>query len=115
MNTGTDWDVAAEKAIRTLPKPQELGGYYYAAEPCLRIDGAKYAWGWNSGADTTGLGWKKAVAIGSGARRGASLQENNWQLTADPLPQMAMEQQPMGTVVRNSGAESRRRSSKHRI
>jgi alpha-L-rhamnosidase len=105
VNTGTDWDVAAEKAIRTLPKPQELGGYYYAAEPCVRIDGAKYAWGWNSGADTAGLEWKKAVAIGSGARRGASLQENNWQLTADPLPQMEMEQQPMGTVVRNSDAE----------
>ncbi len=105
VNTGTDWDVAAEKAIRTLPKPQELGGYYYAAEPCVRIDGAKYAWGWNSNANPTQLEWKKAVAIGSGARRGASLQENNWQLTADPLPQMTMEQQPMGTVVRNSGAE----------
>lgn len=106
VNTGSDWEVAIETAVRTLPKPQELGGYYYAAEPCLRIDGAKYAWGWNSGADTPGLAWKKAVAIGSGARRGASLQENNWQLIADPLPQMAVEQQPMGTVVRNSGAET---------
>jgi alpha-L-rhamnosidase len=105
VNTGTDWDVAAEKAIRTLPKPQELGGYYYAAEPCLRIEGTKYAWGWNSGSATPGVDWKKSVAIGAGARRGASLQENNWQLTADPLPQMAMEQQPMGAVVRNSGAE----------
>ena len=105
VNTGTEWDVAAEKAIRTVPKPQELGRYYYAAEPCLRIDGAKYAWGWNSGADANGLGWKKAVAIGAGAPRGASLQENNWQLIADPLPQMAMEQQPMGAVVRNSDAE----------
>ncbi len=106
VNTGTDWDVAIEKAIRTLPKPQELGGYYYAAEPCLRIDGAKYAWGWNVDASRAGLEWKKAVAIGAGARRGASLQENNWQLTVDPLPQMAMEQQPMGTVVRNSGVKS---------
>ncbi len=105
VNSGTDWDVAIEKSIRTLPKPQELGGYYYAAEPCLRIDGATYAWGWNAGANTPGLVWKKAVAIGSGARRGASLQENNWQLTADPLPQMAMEQQPMGTIKRKSGAE----------
>jgi alpha-L-rhamnosidase len=105
VNTGTDWDVAVEKAIRTLPKPQELGGYYYAAEPCLRLDGATYAWGWNSGADTPALTWKKAVAIGSGARRGASLQENNWQLTADPLPQMTMERQPMGAVIRKSGAD----------
>jgi len=105
VNTGTDWDVAIEKSISTLPKPQELGGYYYAAEPCLRTDGAKYAWGWNSDANTTHLEWQKAVAIGSGARRGASLQENNWQLTADPLPQMTMEQQPIGAVVRNSGAE----------
>src|SRR3984957_15373448 len=105
VNTGTDWDVAIEKSISTLPKPQELGGYYYAAEPCLRIDGAKYAWGWTSATSTTGLEWKKAVAIGSGARRGASLQENNWQLTPDPLPQMTMEQQPMGTVVRKSSIE----------
>jgi alpha-L-rhamnosidase len=105
LNTGTGWDVAVEKAIHALPKPEELGGYYYAAEPCLRIDGAKYAWGWNSGETTPGLTWKKAVAIGSGARRGASLQENNWQLMADPLPQMTMEQQPMGSVVRKSGAE----------
>ena len=105
VNTGTDWDVAVENSIRTLPKPQELGGYYYAAEPCLRIDGAKYAWGWNSGGTAPGLEWKRAVAIGSGARRGASLQENNWQLTADALPQMEMEQQPMGTVVRKTGVE----------
>ena len=103
VNTGTDWDVAVETSIRTLPKPQELGGYYYAAEPCLRIDGATYAWGWSSGTSTPGLTWKKAAAIGSGARRGASLQENNWQLTADPLPQMTMEPQPMGAVVRHSG------------
>ena len=92
-----------EKAIA----PAETAGirrYYYAAEPCLRIDGTKYAWGWNSDADTH-TSMEKAVAIGAGARRGASLQENNWQLTADPLPQMTMEQQPMGTVVRNSGAE----------
>lgn len=106
VNTGTDWDVALEKAISTLPKPQELGGYYYAAEPCLRIDGAKYAWGWNSGANPPGLEWKKATAIGSAARRGASLQENNWQLTSDPLPQLTMERQPMGAVVRKSGAEA---------
>jgi alpha-L-rhamnosidase len=105
VNTGTDWEVAVEKAIRALPKPRELGGYYYAAEPCLRIDGAAYAWGWNSGAATPGLTWMKAVAIGSGARRGASLQENNWQLTADPLPQMTMERQSMGTVVRKSVAD----------
>jgi alpha-L-rhamnosidase len=105
VNTSTDWDVAMETSITTLPKPQEFGGYYYAAEPCLRIDGSKYAWGWNSGADTPNLQWKKAVAIGAGVRRGASLQENNWQLTADPLPQMTMEEQPMGTVVRNSGAD----------
>jgi alpha-L-rhamnosidase len=105
VNTGTDWEVAVEKAIRALPKPQELGGYYYAAEPCLRLDGATYAWGWNSGAAAPGLTWKKAVAIGSGARRGASLQENNWQLTADPLPQMTMERQAMGTVVRKSDAD----------
>jgi hypothetical protein len=105
VNTGTGWDVAVEKSIRTLPKPQELGGYYYAAEPSLRIDGATYAWEWNTGAKTPELEWKKAIAIGSGARRGASLQENNWQLTVDPLPQMAMEQQPMGTVVRQTGVE----------
>jgi alpha-L-rhamnosidase len=105
VNTGTDWEVAIEKSIRTLAKPHELGGYYYAAEPCIRVDGATYAWGWNAGASTPGLEWKKAIPIGSGARRGASLQENNWQLTADPLPQMAMERQPMGTVVRKSGAE----------
>jgi alpha-L-rhamnosidase len=105
VNTGTDWDVAIEKAISPLPKPQELGGYYYAAEPCLRVNGAKYAWGWNSGANTPEFEWKKAVAIGAGARRGASLQENNWQLTIDPLPQMTTEQQPMGKLVRNRGAE----------
>jgi hypothetical protein len=105
VNTGIDWDVAIEKSIRTLPKPQELGGYYYAAEPCLRVDGAAYAWGWNLGASTPGLEWKKAISIGSGARRGASLQENNWQLTADPLPQMEMERQPMGSAVRKSGVE----------
>jgi hypothetical protein len=105
VNTGTNWDVAVEKSIRTLPKPQELGGYYYAAEPCLHVDGATYAWGWNSGANTPGLTWKKASAIGSGAHRGAPLQENNWQLMADPLPQMTMEPQPMGAVVRKSGAD----------
>ncbi len=105
VDTGTDWDVAIEKSISTLPKPQELGGYYYAAEPCVRIDGAKYAWGWNSDGNPAALQWKRAVAIGAGARRGASLQENNWQLTADPLPQMTMEQQSMGAVVRKSGVE----------
>jgi alpha-L-rhamnosidase len=117
VNTGTDWEVMQEKGIRTLPKPAELGGYYYAAEPCLRVDGATLAWGWNaataSGATSDGgsssggavHAWKKAVAIGSGAKRGASLQENNWQLTADPLPQMEMTRQAAGRVVRASGTE----------
>lgn len=107
VNTGVDWEVMREKGIQTLSKPPELGGYYYAAEPGLRMDGATLAWDWQSSASTpvgsTAGGWKKAVAIGSAARRGASLQENNWQLTADPLPQMEMKKQAAGRVVRASG------------
>lgn len=107
VNSGTDWEVMRERGIRTSPKPAELGGYYYAAEPGLRVDGAAVAWGWNVATWSAGASgaWKKAVAIGSGAKRGASLQENNWQLVADPLPQMSVEERSPGRIVRSSGVD----------
>ena len=49
---------------------------------------------------------KRHSPIGNAGLRGAVLQNNNWQLVPDPLPEMAMEATPAGKIVRATGIQS---------
>ena len=104
-NTDGSWEVEDEKGIQTLPTPPEIEHSYYVAEPAERIDGSVFDWSWNNAASSQG-NWKKPLLIGYASLRGAVLQNNNWQLTADPLPAMQMEAMPAGRVVRTTGIQS---------
>jgi alpha-L-rhamnosidase len=104
-NTDGSWEVEEEKGIQTLPTPPEIERSYYVAEPAERIDGSVLDWSWNDAASSHGQ-WKKPLAIGFASLRGAVLQNNNWQLTPDPLPPMQMEAMPAGRVVRTAGIQS---------
>ena len=103
-DTGSGWEVEEEKGVQLLPVPQEIGRFYYVAEPPQRIDGALFDWSWNDAATSRGT-WEKAVSIGNASVRGAILQNNNWQLMPSTLPAMQMELTPVGRVVRTSGVE----------
>src|SRR4030095_5825134 len=74
-------------------------------EPAMRIDGAGFDWSWYDANGSRGK-WEKASPIGNAGLRGAVLQNNNWQLVPDPLPEMAMETNPTGKIVRATGIQS---------
>jgi alpha-L-rhamnosidase len=78
--------------------------FYYAAEPGERIDDASLDWSWNDAVHSRGE-WDKAASIGRAIARGAMLQNINWQLIPDSLPQMQMELTPIGRVVRATGIQ----------
>ena len=92
------------RACNFFPIPQDIGRFYYVAEPPERIDGALFDWSWNDAASSRGK-WEKAISIGNASLRGAILQNNNWQLMPSSLPAMQMELTPVGRVVRTSGVE----------
>ncbi len=107
-NADTDltWEVEQEKAIETLNP--EVGDQYYAAEPGERLDGAKFDWAWSSASrqsDSQNGSWMKAVSLGGAAPRGTTDAPNNWQLVADPLPQMQFAGAAAGRVVRANGVD----------
>ena len=98
-DTDTSWEVEAEEGVRTL-QPEVRG--YYAADPGMRIDGAKFDWSWDSDS-AEGRSWNKAVPLGRGSLRGETDAPNNWQLVKDFLPPMEMHLVPAGRVVRAEG------------
>jgi hypothetical protein len=104
-DTGPTWEVEEERGIQLLATPDNVRNKYYVAEPAERIDGAAFSWDWSS-ASGSGIGWKKAQAIGSATPFGAILQNDNWQLVPDPLPPMQRELTPVGKIVRATGMES---------
>ncbi len=101
-DTNETWEGEEERGITTL-RPKVNG--YYAAEPGLRIDGAKFDWDAN-GEVASKREWTKAVTLGRGALREERDAPNNWQLVSDPLPTMQKTEVPAGKVVRASGIGS---------
>ena len=101
-DTDATWKVEQEKGIHVLPAPPEVRNHYYVAEPAERIDGEALDWTWNRDVDES-TQWKNAQPIGRATLYGSVAQENNWQLTADPLPPMERTLTAAGHVVRSSG------------
>jgi alpha-L-rhamnosidase len=101
-DTGEQWDVERETAIRT--QRPDLEGYY-AAESGMRMDAGAFDWQWDTDSEA-GAGWKKAVPVGAGALRGATDPPTNWQLVSDPLPAMDMKLVAPGKVVRATGVDA---------
>jgi hypothetical protein len=102
-DTDSTWEVEQEKGIGTI-NPQM--NQYYAAGPGERLDGTKFDWAWNRGSlqsDSQRESWTKSVPLGRGAPRGTTDAPNNWQLTADFLPQMQYAETTAGRVVRANG------------
>src|SRR5690349_21320013 len=104
VNTDKSWEVEVENGVQPLRTPPDMQRFYYAAEPGERIDGAYFDWSWNDAAHSRGE-WDKAASIGSAISRGAMLQNINWQLIPDSLPQMQMELTPIGRIVRATGIQ----------
>ena len=100
-DTDESWSVEVEPGIRTV-QPQVSG--YYAADPCIRLDGAVFDWSWTADAPP-GPSWTKPIALGRGSLRGETDAPNNWQLLPDILPPMEMRPVPAGKVVRADGIE----------
>jgi alpha-L-rhamnosidase len=103
-NSDASWEVEEEKGVQILPTPPAIRDHYYVSEPAERIDGSTFDWNWNS--DTAGGSWKKAETIGRATPLGSVLQENNWQLVADPLPAQEMTLTSTGHVVRSTETRS---------
>jgi alpha-L-rhamnosidase len=99
-DTDASWDVEEETGITAL-RPKVNG--YFAAEPGVRMDGAKIDW--YAASEKSGDGaWKKAVTLGRGALREEQDAPNNWQLVADGLPAMEMKEVAAGKVARSGCA-----------
>jgi alpha-L-rhamnosidase len=98
-DTDATWDVEVERGVRSFPL--QLSGYY-AAEPGVRIDGARFDWSWDSDSAVR-RSWHKAVSLGRGSLRGETDPPTNWQLVKDSLPPMEMQLVPSGKVLRSEG------------
>jgi hypothetical protein len=105
-DTGPSWEVEEERGFQLLPTPEALRRQYYVAEPAERIDGTLFDWDWNTGNTGPTSHWKPSQSIGRAIPVGVAVQENNWQLTPDPLPTMRMDMKPPGRLVRFTGIES---------
>ncbi len=97
-DTNGTWEAELETGIETI-RPKVKG--YFAAEPGLQMDGAKFDWNAASGESSSG-NWTKAVTLGRGALREERDAPNNWQLVRDKLPPMEMQEVPPGLVVRTN-------------
>ena len=95
-DTNISWEVAWEKGIETF-KPKVPG--YYAAEPGEKLDGKVFDWDWQDVAKSKAK-WLRPISLGRGALREETDAPNNWQLEADPLPQMEYSEVEDGRVVR---------------
>jgi len=102
VDTDATWEVEQEKGVKVLPTPPEVRNHYYVAEPAERIDGETFDWSWNGDVDDKAQ-WKNAKPIGRATLYGSVAQENNWQLTDDPLPPMERTLTAAGHVVRSAG------------
>lgn len=98
-DTDASWDVEVERGILAVP-PKVSG--YYAADPGMRLNEAKFDWSWNQD-ENRGGSWHKAVSLGRGSLRGETDPPNNWQLVQDFLPPTEMRLVPAGKVVRAEG------------
>ena len=103
-DTDKTWEVEEEKGIQPLQTLTNMQRFYYAAEPGERIDGSAFDWSWNDANHSQGE-WEKAASIGNAIARGAMLQNINWELLPDPLPQMQMEVTSIGRVARATGIQ----------
>jgi alpha-L-rhamnosidase len=97
-DTDATWDAEVERGIRTR-EPKVSG--YYAADPGVRLNAAKFDWSWNE--EENRASWHKAVLLGRGSLRGEIDPPNNWQLVQDFLPPMEMRLVPAGKIVRVQG------------
>ncbi len=104
VDTDESWEVEQENGLKTLPTPLDVLTHYYVSEPVEQIDGAAFDWDWDADSDSGGH-WKKATQIGRASLQGGALQNDNWQLVADPLPAMQEKFESAGTVVRAMGME----------
>ena len=104
IDTNNTWEVAEENGIQVLATPPDLQRTYFVAEPAMRIDGTELDWSWDDASSSRGK-WEKAAPIGNAGLRGAVLQNNNWQLVPDTLPEMVMEPTPAGKIVRATGIQ----------
>jgi hypothetical protein len=108
-DTGPTWQVEQEKGIEVMPTPRQVRNRYYVAEPAERIDGRTLDWNWNAEMPLDSQAasrWTTPLSIGRATAYGSNAQENNWQLTSDPLPAMERNAQPAGRLVRSSGIDS---------
>jgi alpha-L-rhamnosidase len=101
VDTNESWDVEQERGIETLRT--NLPGFYYVAGPGEKLDAGKFDWSFDREEVKDKSGWTKAVTLGRGALRWERDAPNNWQLVADPLPEMEMREVANGKVVRATG------------
>lgn len=100
--TDASWQVEREKGIHSIV-PQVQG--YYAADPGERFDASLVHRSFMNETEADPKSWTNALPLSRASIRGESDPHNNWQLVADPLPDMEMKLVPAGHVVRTSGIE----------
>lgn len=97
VDTDSSWEVEQEKGITTM-RPEIHG--YYAAEPGERIDASRIDSSSLTDSSDHAGSWAQAITLGRAVLREGRDAPNNWQLVADPLPQMEMTPSSPGHIVR---------------
>ena len=99
VNTDASWKVIRSTAyLPASADAKESLGQFIVVGPCDRIDGEKYAWGWEKESfDDTN--WSNAKTIDVGHPRGVGT-DINWVLTPRRIPQMEQKEQQFARVRR---------------
>jgi hypothetical protein len=114
LDTSRAWEAAFDPGH--APNPAALAalrarGFYYAAGPGERRDGARYDWEWDQPASRSAR-WGPARELGRAHPRtiregpGWMQSPEGWLLEPSPLPPMEHREVPVGHIVRATGVEA---------
>jgi hypothetical protein len=101
--TDGTWVARRDTGFTFLPKPAEMGSFYYVASPGERLNAQAIDWDWSDPAAAASQPeWQAAVSLDGAVARGVHSEQNSWLLVPDPLPPMENAPVDAGHVVRAS-------------
>lgn len=106
VNTNDKWRVARDTSITAIPiNRNDIGHYYTAIGPGIRVNGNKYPWNWESISFPDSL-WAGANELRHGVPRQGNPFDiySGWQLVPRRIPRMDHKEQRIPKIARVTGS-----------
>jgi len=102
-NTDSTWKSLRDPGIEIIGWDSKKMGDYFVVGPGERVDGSKYAWGWQA-VDYDDSQWEAAHELVQGGPRGIQDSPSRWMLVPRSIPAMEERPERLKRVVRTNGA-----------